>query len=54
MKKYKFNIYNLDCANCAIKLEEQLNKDEKLNNVSKKNRTRCLHFHLRKRKSSYI
>ena len=34
MKKYKFNIYNLDCANCAIKLEEQLNKDEKLNNVS--------------------
>ena len=29
MKKYKFNIYNLDCANCAIKLEEQLNKDEK-------------------------
>lgn len=29
--KYKFNIKNLDCANCAIKLEESLNNDKKIN-----------------------
>lgn len=33
MKKYKYNIYNLECANCARKIEETLNKDERLNNV---------------------
>jgi len=33
MKKYKCNINNLDCANCARKLEEELNKNSKLNNV---------------------
>ena len=27
MKKYKYNINNLDCANCARKLEESLNKN---------------------------
>ena len=26
MKKYKYNINNLDCANCARKIEEILNK----------------------------
>ena len=31
MKKYKYKIINLDCANCAKKLENELNK--KLNNV---------------------
>lgn len=33
MKKYKYNINNLDCAHCAKKIEEELNKDERLNNV---------------------
>ena len=31
MKKYKYKIMNLDCANCAKNLENELNK--KLNNV---------------------
>ena len=33
MKKYRYNINNLDCPNCARKLEETLNKNEKLQNV---------------------
>ena len=33
MKKYKYNILNLDCANCARKLETELNKNKDLNNV---------------------
>lgn len=34
MKKYKFKILNLDCANCANELERHLQKIEELNNVS--------------------
>ena len=33
MKKYRYNIINLDCANCAREIEEELNKNPKLNNV---------------------
>ena len=33
MKKYKYNINNLDCANCAKKVEDGLNKCNNLNNV---------------------
>ena len=33
MKKYRYNINNLDCPNCARKLEETLNKNEKIQNV---------------------
>lgn len=33
MKKYKYNINNLDCANCARKIEETLNKRDDMNNV---------------------
>lgn len=33
MNKYKYKILNLDCANCAKELEEQLNKNDELNNV---------------------
>ena len=33
MKKYKYNINNLDCANCARKLEESLNKNKDFKNV---------------------
>lgn len=33
MKKYKYIINNLDCADCARKLEEKLNKNKRLNNV---------------------
>jgi len=32
--KCSYKIKNLDCANCAKKLEEYLNKDSKLNNVN--------------------
>jgi Cd2+/Zn2+-exporting ATPase len=33
MNKYKYNINNLDCANCAREIEEGLNKDKNLKNV---------------------
>ena len=33
MIKYKYNINNLDCANCAREIEENLNKNDKFNNV---------------------
>lgn len=33
MKKYRYNIINLDCANCAREVEEELNKDKRLQNV---------------------
>lgn len=33
MNKYKVNINNLDCPNCAIRLEQSLNKSKKINNV---------------------
>ena len=33
MKKYKYNINNLDCANCAREIEETLNKRDDMNNV---------------------
>lgn len=32
MKKYKYTIKNLDCPNCALKIEEAL-KEKKLENV---------------------
>ena len=34
LKKYNFKLENLDCANCANKIEEALKKDESLKNVS--------------------
>lgn len=34
MKKYKFKIQNLDCANCANELESKLKKIEGIENVS--------------------
>ena len=34
MKKYKLFLENLDCANCANKIEDALKKEEGLNNVS--------------------
>ncbi|MCX4365422.1 MAG: cation transporter [Bacilli bacterium] len=34
MKKYKFKIKNLDCANCANELEEALQKIDGIENVS--------------------
>ena len=33
MKKYKYNINNLDCTNCAREIEETLNKRDDMNNV---------------------
>ena len=33
MKKYKYNINNLDCAACAREIEEMLNKHEDFNNA---------------------
>lgn len=34
MKKYRYNIVNLDCANCAKRIEDGLNKNPKLKNVN--------------------
>ena len=34
MKKYKYNINNLDCAACAREIEEMLNKHEDFNNAT--------------------
>ena len=33
MKKYRYNINNLDCANCARKIEEHMNSFDDFNNV---------------------
>lgn len=33
MQRYKYTIQNLDCANCARKLESELNKNNRLHNV---------------------
>ena len=33
MGKYRVNINNLDCANCAKEVEKNLNKDNRLQNV---------------------
>lgn len=33
MKKYKYNINNLDCANCAREVEENLNENKDFKNV---------------------
>lgn len=33
MKKYKYRLNNLDCANCANKIEERLKKENNLDNV---------------------
>lgn len=33
MKKYKYNINNLDCANCAREIEEMLNDNANFNNA---------------------
>ncbi len=32
--KYKYNLKNLDCANCARKIEEELNHDKEIKNAS--------------------
>ncbi len=34
MKKYKFNIINLDCANCASALESALQKISVIENIT--------------------
>ena len=34
MKKYKYNINNLDCAACAREIEEMLNKHENFSNAT--------------------
>ena len=33
MNKYRYKINNLDCANCARKIEDSLNKNEDFKNV---------------------
>lgn len=44
MKKYKLIINNLDCANCARILEENLNKTQELNNVTINFNTKILTY----------
>ena len=44
MKKYRYQIINLDCPNCARKIEESLNKEKKLYNVIVNFSTKKLSF----------
>ena len=44
MKKYKFKIKNLDCANCANELESALQKIDIIENVSISFMTQKLFF----------
>lgn len=44
MKKYKFKIKNLDCANCANELEGALQKINMIENVSISFMTQKLNF----------
>ena len=44
MRKYKLNIHNLDCANCAKKIEDYLNKIEKIQNAILNFTTSKLYF----------
>lgn len=44
MKSYKLNIHNLDCANCAKKVEDYLNKNEKIKNAILNFTTSKLYF----------
>ena len=44
MKKYKYNILNLDCANCALELERDLNKIDIISNVSVNFMTQKINF----------
>lgn len=46
MKKYRYNILNLDCANCAKKIEENLNKTTNLKNVNVNFNTSSITFYL--------
>lgn len=34
MKNYKYKIEGLDCANCAVELENELNKLQTVNNLT--------------------
>ena len=34
LTKYKYNLKNLDCANCALKIENKIRELENINNVS--------------------
>ena len=33
MRKYKYNINNLDCARCALEIEKELNKNDRFKNA---------------------
>ena len=44
MKKYKYNINNLDCANCAREIEEQLNKNKNFKNAIVKFNTKKISY----------
>lgn len=44
MKKYRYNIINLDCPNCARKIEDELKKDKRLNNLVINFNTKKLSF----------
>ena len=48
MKKYSYVINNLDCLNCALKVEDEFNKDKKIHNCTVNFNTSKITF-----KSSY-
>jgi len=33
LKSYKYILQNLDCANCAKKIEDEINKDKRFHDV---------------------
>lgn len=51
MKKYRYNINNLDCPNCARKIEEYLNSLDDFTNVSINFNTSKISFETNKEKT---
>jgi len=54
MKQYKYNIKNLDCANCASELERALQKIDKIENVCINFMTQKLIFECREEQKEEI
>ena len=44
LKNYKYYLENLDCANCAKKIEDEIKKDDRFTNVVVNFSTLTLNF----------
>ena len=49
MNKYRYKINNLDCANCARKIEDSLNKNKDFKNVKVNFNTMMISYETEKR-----